>query len=211
MQKRTFSPAFSALVFTLICIGVAVFLHHKKDRELIDLNESKSKLTDDGVVKKASNLKELIKKNLLKQEAAEIPDPALADVLTRERTYTELEINEMTERQFTDLLKDTLRKLPKKSDLKQLPPGALHRTPAIVIQAGRDLGVIKEVLKVHESYERAATPFYKTCAKDETGVTPVRALCLTNLIEIRKKNNEDLNLKEFPNQLVELSKMVTEI
>lgn len=209
MQKGKFSPTFSALIIALIFIGVSVFIKHKKDRDLIALNEAKSKLTEE-VPKEKSSLKDLIKKNLSKQEEIAQNQVGGADLLTKERTFTEAEINEMTEEQFVLLLKDTERKLPKVSDIKQLPPGALHITPPIVIQAGRDLGVIKEILKVHESYERVASPFYKSCAKSEEAVTPVRALCLTNLIEIKKKNGESLNLKEYPDQLVQLSKLVTE-
>lgn len=134
-----------------------------------------------------------------------------AELLTQERQYTEIELNEMTEEKFEALLKDTQMRLPKLSDFKKLPAGALHRTPPQVIEAGRNLGVIKEVLRIHESYERAALPFYRDCAKNDEGSTPVRALCLTNLIEIHKKNNVPLNLKEYPSQLIELTKLVTDI
>lgn len=212
MQKRGFSLKFSALILTLILIGVGVFLNHKKDRELIALNESKSQLTDSETRPKTPSFKELIKKSLARQtEQDAAAEAGPENVLMRERIYTEAEINEMTEVQFEELLAETQRKMPTQADIKKLPAGALHRTPPLVIQAGRDLGVIKEVLKVHESYERAAAPFYKSCAKNNEGVTPVRALCLTNLIEIKKKNGENLNLKEFPEQLIELSKMVTEL
>lgn len=212
MQKREFSLKFSVLILTIILMGVGLYLKHKKDRDLIALNETKSQLTDSETTPNKPNLQDLIKKNLAKQEElAQAPETETGSVLMQERTYTEAEINEMSEPQFEELLKDTERKLPKLSDLKKLPAGALHRTPPVVIQAGRDLGVIKEVLKVHESYERVAAPFYNSCARNEEGVTPVRALCLTNLIEIKKKNRENLNLKEFPNQLIELSKMVTEL
>ena len=109
------------------------------------------------------------------------------------------------------LLKETEFRLPKLTDIKKLPAGVLHHTPPIILQAGRDLGVIKEILKVHESFERVATPFYMTCAKNNEGTTPVRALCLTNLIVIKKKNNQNINLKEFPERLIELSRIITDI
>ncbi len=211
MKKGKFSPTTTMLLVVLILVAVTVFLNHKKDRDLIALNESKSKLTDDSNAIKKSSLKELIKKNLSKQMDAGEAQIGAGNVLTLERIYTEAEINQMSEEKFSELLSATEKKLPTKLELKQLPAGALHRTPPIVIQAGRDLGVIKEVLKIHETYENVALPFYKNCAKNEAGVTPVRALCLTNLIEIKKKNGQPLNLKEYPNQLVELSKMVTEI
>lgn len=211
MQNRKFSPGFTALILAFIAAGVFVYLNNKKDRELIALNETKSQLTEEENAPKKPGLQELIKKNLARQEEAGNNQSAQENVLMRERIYTEAEINEMSEQQFEELLKETERKLPKIADLKKLPAGALHRTPPDVIQAGRDLGVIREVLKVHEAYERVAAPFYNNCAKNNEGVTPVRALCLTNLIEIKKKNGESLNLKEFPNQLIELSRMVTEI
>lgn len=207
MQKGKFSPTFSALIIALIFIGVSIFIKHKKDRDLIALNEAKSKLTDGSPAKKPS-LTELIKKNLSKQEEMAQNQVGGSNLLTQERTFTDTEINEMTEEQFVELIKETERKMPKVSDVKKIPAGALHTTPPIVIQAGRDLGVIKEVLKVHEAYERVAIPFYKSCAKNEEGVTPIRALCLTNLIEIKKKNNEPVNLNEYPAQLVQLSRLV---
>ncbi len=213
MQKRKFSPVSTALSLTLIVVGITVFLNHKKDREIIAADVAKSKLTNEEGSEKPTKvgLKELIKKNLGKQEEVAQAQTGSANLLTQERTFTEAEINDMTEEQFTALVQDTERKLPKLSDIKQLPAGALHMTPPIVIQAGRDLGVIKEVLNVHESYSRVALPFYKSCAKNDEGVTPVRALCLTNLIEIKKKNGESVNLKEYPEKLIELTKMVTEI
>lgn len=186
---------------------------HSKNSSL--LNDNKSKLTLLNIAQDSAQkvpvLKDLIAKNLAKQNAMAEAQVTDQNVLTVERVYTEQEINEMTENKFMDLLEDTARKLPKLTDIKKLPAGALHRTPPIVIQAGRDLGVIKEVLKVHESYERVVTKFYKSCAKDEEGTTPVRALCLTNLIEIKKKNNESVNLRDYPERLIELSKMITDI
>lgn len=164
-----------------------------------------------NTAQKVPVLKTLIQQNLAKQQeqAAALAEAEL--VLEKERIYTEQEINEMTEEKFSMLLKDTANRLPKRSDIKQIPSGALHRTPEIIIKAGRDLGLIKEVLKIHESYERVAASFYQSCAKDEEGTTPVRALCLTDLIQIKKKHGQELKMNEFPNQIVELSKMVTDI
>lgn len=206
MKKGRMTPTFIICVISLLIVGSLSFFY-SQNKILSDDNKSKN------VVLKTANkipvLSTLLAKNLAKQQAqSEANDESL---LTVERVYTEQEINEMTEDGFLKLLEETQKKLPKLSDIKELPAGALHRTPTIVLQAGRDLGVIKEVLKVHESYEKIVTPFYKTCAKDEQGTTPVRALCLTNLIFIKKKNNEKINLKEYPNRLIELSKMVTDI
>ena len=181
----------------------------------VSQNDNKSNLTvinsiENGT-KKIPILKNIIANNLAKQNAAAEAGISNQNVLTAERIYTEQEINTMTEEQFIELTKDTELRLPKLSDIKKIPPGALHHTPALIIQAGRDLGVLKEVLKVHKSYERVALPFYKSCAIKLETPMPIRALCLTNLIEIKKNNNENLNLKEFPDSLIELSRMVSGI
>lgn len=188
MKKRGFSPY---LIFLLA--GLSGFA-------LLEGNNSmpKNKLTLHAVKIKAT-------KN-------QLPAPMVKNnVLPEKRNFTEEEITELSEDQFTELLKETKNKLPTLSDMKELPEDAIHHTPAVLVQAGQDLGLIKEILKVHESYERLATHFYKSCAKDEEGATAVRALCLTNFMEIKKKNNESLDLKEYPKRLVELSKMVTGI
>ena len=212
MKKSSFSPVLILLSISLLIMGVVTYLRITNSSTL---NDNKSKLTllntAKKTVQKIPGLKTLIANNIAKQNAIAEEQVGDQNILTAERIYTEQEINEMSEVKFIDLLKETERRLPKLADIKKLPPGALHRTPPIVLQAGRDLGVIKEVLKVHESYSRVVAPFYKSCAKDDTGTTPVRALCLTNLIEINKKNNQSLNLKEYPDKLIELSKMVTDI
>ena len=178
---------------------------------------SKKTLTEktlDKIEKHEPKLKEILEKNQKAQEVASNSYPALppgANLLTRERIYTQDEIDKMSEDEFKIMLSDIARKLPKKSDIKELPPGALHQTPGIVIEAGRNLGVIKEVIKIHESYEALAVPFYNKCSKDDEGTTTVRALCLTNLIVIKRKNNENINTKDYPSEIVRLSKLVTDM
>lgn len=134
-----------------------------------------------------------------------------SSVLSQERFYTEKEIQTMTEDQFSNLLKEVASRLPKLSDIKKIPIEALHHTPAPVLQAGKELGLIKEVLKIHESYENLAVGFYQTCALNKESPTPVRALCLTNLVEIKRKKGETINKKLFSKEIIELSKMVTDL
>jgi hypothetical protein len=212
MKKSSISRLRVMTMIAVVIIGAAIYL---KKANSDGQNDNKNQLTllnkTEEKVKKIPVLKALIAKNLEKQNEFAESQVTDQNVLTAERIYTENEINEMTEEKFINLLKDTETRLPKLSDIKKLPEGALHRTPPIIIEAGRNLGVIKEVLKAHESFERQAANFYKTCAKNEQGVTPVRALCLTNLIEIKKKKNEVVNLKDYPAQLVQLTKMITEI
>lgn len=207
MKKSGFSLPLIITTISLIIIGAVVYL---KQKESPLLNDNKSKLTLLNTAQKVPIFKSLLKQNLAAQNEASAPLPR-ENVLEKERIYTEQELGEMTEENFLELLKDVQTRLPKLSDIKKLPPGALHHTPPLILEAGRELGLIKEILKIHTSYEAVALPFYKSCAKNAEGTTPVRALCLTNLIEIKKKNGQDFNSSEYPGHIVELAKIVIEI
>lgn len=212
----------SALVIILV-LGVLFLVgsNYLKSKNNLTSDDMKSQLTAENIAQnsadsKPKGLKAIIAGNLKKQE--EMQDEMIerkdfddSTLLVRERLYTEAEINEMTQEQFIDLLEQTEAKLPTINDIKKLPPGALHRTPAPIMQAGKDLGLLKEVLKVHESYERDAIIFYEKCAKTVERPMPVKALCLTNLIEIKKKNGQKINLSTYPADVVELTKLITEM
>lgn len=210
MKLRGLTPATWVLaVATLVLLG-SLFLRAKNRS---DPNDIKRQLTVENTNEnRPKGLKALIAANLKKQEEmTERTDFDNSTLLVRERAYTESEINEMTEAQFVVLVKETELKLPKLSDIKNLPPQALHRTPAPVMQAGKDLGLLKEVIKVHESFDKVAAQLYESCAKDAQRPTPVRALCLTDLILYKKKNGEKINKNDYPATLIDLTKMITDM
>lgn len=207
MKLREVSTGLILVICASLLVGA--FIYFSKEKNQI-ANDIKSKMTSGPeATSPALKLKEIIAKNLEKKdEMVERVD--FAPIVTNERFYTESEISEMSEEKFIELLKDIELKMPKISDFKKLPPGALHRTPAPVIEAGKDLGLIKEILAVHEAYERNAVAFYDRCADNKERPTAVRALCLTNLIILKKKNGEAINLKRFPPDLVDLTRMITD-
>jgi hypothetical protein len=207
MKVRGLSALVTVLVLALFVLVGSRYLKSQKN---IASDDMKSQLTPNEQKKKG--LKKIIAGNLQKQEEmVERKDFDDASLLVRERVYTEAEINNMSEVEFRELLVETEAKLPTVNDIRKLPAGALHRTPAPVMQAGKDLGLLKEVLKVHESYERDAADFYKKCALTKERPMPVKALCLTNLIEIKKKNGEKLNLAAYPSDVVELTRLITDM
>ena len=207
MKVRGLSALVTVLVLALLVLVGSRYLKSQKN---IASDDMKSQLTPNEQKKKG--LKEIIAGNLKKQdEMVERKDFDDGSLLVRERVYTEAEINNMSEVEFKALLVETEAKLPTVNDIKKLPPGALHHTPAPVMQAGKDLGLLKEVLKVHESYERVAVDFYKKCALTVERPMAVKALCLTNLIEIKKKNGEKLNLAAYPSDVVELTRLITDM
>jgi hypothetical protein len=210
MKTNGFRPIYIMIGAVILLVLGSVYLNHKSG------NEMKNDLTVNTPEKKQLSLKELIKQNLKAQEqmgqkSNDAPLPPGFNLLTRERIYTEEEITSMSVESFNELLSETERRLPKKADLKELPPGALHQTPPALIEAGRNLGVIKEAIKSHPDYEKLATPFYKKCSLDKDAPTTVQALCLTNLILINKKNKTGINLNDYPKDVVNLSKMVTDL
>lgn len=214
MKDRRLSAI--VIVFILAVSLLSVSRYFKSQKMAIS-NDIKSQLTRNETLTipaetKIRSLKSIIASSLKKQESMnekkELEDKNL---LSRARDFTETEIDNMSELEFRDLLKETESKLPTITDLKVLPPGALHHTPAPIIQAGRDLGLLKDILKVHESYARDAVIFYETCAKTKERPMSIKALCLTNLIEINKKNGVQVNLSRYPKEIVELTKLITDL
>lgn len=168
-------------------------------------------LTSAGIQKPTTNLKELIKKNLAAQEKSVQDLEAQKSLLLKKRIYTEAEIAKMTEAEFNSVLTETEAALPTIHDIRKLPPGALHHVPAPVIQAGRDLGLIKEILSVHPEYVTVANSFYENCAERDDRPQAVRALCLTNLLQNKESLGEKVNLSMYPKEIVELTKLVIDI
>jgi hypothetical protein len=203
----------SLTAVVILMVAIPLLINYRKAHTEQSSNDIKSHLTnEDAQSSVPSKLKTIIANNLQKQsQMTERSDFGDASLLVQERFYTENEINNMTEEEFIELVKATELRLPKVSDLKQLPAGALHTTPAPVMQAGKDLGLLKEIIKVHESYERDTVGLYDRCANNITRPIAVRALCLTNLVIIKKKNGEAVNLKQYPAQLVDLTKMITDL
>lgn len=131
-------------------------------------------------------------------------------MLANERIYTQSELDHMTRAEFQHTLLDIKRKLPKLSEIKKIPDAALHHTPSLVLKAGRDISVVAEVTALHPEYEIDALNFYDACARNPQGVTTVKALCLTNIIEINNKNKQTTDLSIYPKEIVDLSRMVIE-
>lgn len=196
MKKRYFSP-FVIILGLVILIGSTFVIFRSQEEKVIKKVATASIKLQKIIETRNNKISEL--------------QNSKSELLTAERIYTEEEIKNTTELQFSEMLKDTERRLPTLSDIKQVPSGALHHIPTLVLEAGRNLGVIKEVFKFHPEYELKAIPLYTECAHSEKRPTPVRALCLTNLIEISKKHHLPLDLKSFPSNIVELTKLVTDM
>ena len=203
MKKSRYSPILLIFVIAVLAVGQFVF---SKRHDIVLSNINKNKLTP---IKKIQQSALLAK--ILPFQEKKINGPQIDKEFFNERQYTDQELSTMSEENFKQLLKETESKLPLLNDIKKLPSTALHHTPALIIRAGKDLGVIKEILIINTSLEKFALGFYQRCAKNNKVVTPVRALCLTNLLEINKKNGFFTNTSEYPQNILELSKMVIDL
>lgn len=214
-MKKTTLLRFSGLA--LLILGLVLFSMSKnqKNKELelasLDITQEVS-LTSSAVEKtEKPSLKDLIKKNLEAQEKSVVENETNKPILLKKRNYSEAEIQRMTIEEFKDLATSTEASLPTISDIRKLPPGALHHVPEPVIQAGRDLGLVKEILAVHPSFTDEANVLYENCSDKDELPQSVRALCLTNLIQNKKAQGEKLNLSLYPKEIVELTKLVIDI
>lgn len=203
----------------LLILGLVLFSisrnQKNKENELLSLDNEISQdvsLTSSAVEKtNKPNLKDLIKKNLEAQEKSVVINESNKPIILKKRNYTEIEIKNMSLEEFKDLLSTTEANLPTIADIRKLPPGALHHVPQPVIQAGRDLGLLKEILAEHPDYTGEANTLYENCSEKDELPQSVRALCLTNLIQNKKASGEKLNLSIYPKEIVELSKLVIDI
>lgn len=202
MKLRGLSLLKFSILFAIVCLLAFIFFYLENKS-----NIKKEPLGPSAKSDKLPSLKNLVQKNLEKMKKAQSTPP----LLDQERIYTEKEIEAMTEEEFRKLLLTVESKLPQISDLKKLPSWALHRTPPPILQAGRELGLLREILKVHESFASEASFFYERCAKENTRPIPVRALCLTNLINYKKKNGIFFDKKEYPEHIVDMAKIITDI
>lgn len=204
MKKSGYSPFLLIVIIAVFMMGQYIF---SKRHEIVLHNINKNHLTPIKKLQNSSLLIKLIphqtdqKKTSLKNQ----------NMIQLQRQYTEQELSKMTEENFKSVLSETEIALPLLSDIKKLPEEALHHTPGLIIRAGKELGLIKEILKTNKSFENLALEFYKRCAQNKKGVTPVRALCLTNILEINKKNGIKIDTGQYPQHILELSKMVIDL
>jgi len=79
---------------------------------------------------------------------------------------------------FRELAVDVLRALPVKQDLKNLNEHEVHDTPKILLEAGKELGRVAEILNSNPRLIKEGAKFYRSCVGTAKFPSSVRALCL---------------------------------
>jgi hypothetical protein len=141
--------------------------------------------------KQASPLPIGTKKDLISQPLIE-PSP-----LQKEKALDPLE---MTSEDFDRTLEETQKIIPTLQKLQTLSQEEIHHTPVLLLEAGKKLGEIAEILHVQPHFASQAISFYRTCARESQYPNSVRALCYSNLKQLDPQSfhneNEDPEVNE---------------
>lgn len=113
--------------------------------------------------------------------------------------------------QFEEIANSIVEKLPKKQDLQELKEGEVHSIPQELLETGRELGRLKELVLRYPDFKELqskAKSFYKGCADDEDYPTSIRSLCLFNRLQLAKNNGEKFDISPYP---LEIKQLVLEL
>lgn len=112
---------------------------------------------------------------------------------------------------FTSYVDETYEALPNLEAARGLKDEEVHQNPKLVMDAGLRLGSIKKQIKLNSEFEEAGIKFYDKCAMKDNGLTPVRSLCLANLIYMKNQKGEDFELEKYPAKVRDLAKKALEL
>lgn len=112
---------------------------------------------------------------------------------------------------FREQAQSILDRLPYQEDLQKLEDNQVHSIPQSLLQTGRDLGKLKELVLMYPDFQelqKEAKLFYKDCADQEGYPTSIRSLCLFNRLQLARNHNENFDLSAYP---PEIKKLVLEL
>lgn len=112
---------------------------------------------------------------------------------------------------FQDRRDELILELPLVTDLQDLKEGEAHHITPGLLQTGRRLSSLKElVLKYPElkPLQEEANDFYETCAGDRDFPTSIRSLCLFSRLQLAKNREEAFDISPYP---LEIKQMVLEL
>lgn len=111
---------------------------------------------------------------------------------------------------FNNYVDETLKKLPTKEKLEGLNNDDVHHTPKFIMETGLRLGKIKKQVKLNKDFAPKAMDFYEGCAKKDESFTPIRGLCLANLMYLKKELGESFDPSPYPEKVQDLAKKAME-
>lgn len=200
--------------FSLMSIAIIFFAATRSRYRIVDLpkmlrekglqNEVANQPTSDEVSTAQSGL---IKTKFVNSDTVN-RDKYKALVKIGDENFSNETIQHLNMEDFKAIITKTDEELPKIKDIQKLSDEELHHTPGLLIEAGRALGNIKQILSQRDDLVDEGLKFYDRCARSRELSTPVRSLCLTNFINYKKEKGENYNLSGINSDVIRLTKEV---
>lgn len=134
----------------------------------------------------------------------ETPAPKPPTVSTPVVSESSNERAHLSSEQFAALTERTLHELPTALDLRNLSEEEAHDYPEPLARAGVPLGRIAQAVHDQPSLKPQATRFYSDCAKSETIVVPIRALCYSHVLGDPQAPSPE----SLPSEVVRLARLI---
>ncbi len=117
---------------------------------------------------------------------------------------------------FKEYIKKVESVSPTLDQVQNLDEHEIHHTPEILTDFARKLGYIKEHLiyknlKNKKLYIREAQDFYNNCARDNNSFDSIRSLCLSNLLLLNAKYEQQTDLDIYPDKIIRLSHNILDL
>jgi hypothetical protein len=107
----------------------------------------------------------------------------------------------MAPEEFRKLSKKVLMTLPKTGALQKLSAEEVHHTPALIREAGQNLGQVAQALHDNPALAGEAASFYKACFLKTDLPVQVRALCLADHRNLRVRGGDRADWTEDERQV----------
>ena len=147
-----------------------------------------------------------IKKNLKNLSSTQIiQDTRGAETLSSSRIP---KLKFYSSDEFSGLLMKVYSDIPTIDDLRRLSPEDAHNYPNSLIETGRNLGLIVELVKNKKELLNEAIGFYSKCSKRDRFPSSVRAICLSNLMKFSKDSDFRPDLSLYPRRVLEMVKIL---
>jgi len=193
-----------ALIFLTTALFAVVFLLNKSNSDLPPVKTS-SDSNQTIPSTKQENVDHTIKADM---HVHSDKDHSHVIKVTKDGVQNQSEIWETTF--FNNYLDETLSSLPTLKDLENLKNKDVHHDPEFVMEAGLRLGKIKKQVKLNKDFAPKAIEFYTNCANKKESFTPIRGLCLANLMIMKKEEGVEVDTSKFPKAVVDLAKKAME-
>lgn len=117
----------------------------------------------------------------------------------------------LSEQEFHEGLQDILQQIPKKGLVKKEDEDKVHHIPDFLIHVGKRLGGIKNIIEKQPELAPIALDFYYKCAKENSSLNSIRALCYVNIVELSQSTSKQVNTDGISPEVIELANNILEL